>query len=101
MSRDTLLAFDLDGRDTSVRRETPGVLDRVKHFYCGLHGHDNLMQFERARMFLKCVSCGHETPGWEIAETPPLEAMAAHPPQQPAARRPALRPHFADVRRIA
>jgi hypothetical protein len=99
MSRDTLVAFDADGRDRGVRREAPGVLDRVKHFYCGLHGHDNLMQFERARMFLKCVSCGHETPGWEITEPPP-EVIAAHQAEEPA-RRPALRPHFADVRRIA
>ena len=31
---------------------------------CGMHGHDNLMQFEHDRMFLKCISCGHESPGW-------------------------------------
>jgi hypothetical protein len=38
---------------------------------CGFHGHDNLPQYERNRIFLKCVSCGHETPGWELTEAPP------------------------------
>jgi len=47
------------------------VLDWVRQTVCGLHGHDNLLQFERDRMFLRCASCGHETPGWELNETPP------------------------------
>jgi len=46
------------------------VLGRVRQAFCGLHGHDNLLQFEPDRLFLKCVSCGHETPGWEISEPP-------------------------------
>jgi len=47
------------------------VLDWVRQSVCGLHGHDNLLQFEHERMFLRCASCGHETPGWELNETPP------------------------------
>jgi hypothetical protein len=47
------------------------VLDRLRQTLCGLHGHDAFLQFEEERMFLKCVSCGHETPGWELNETPP------------------------------
>ncbi|HKB13189.1 MAG TPA: hypothetical protein VKD69_21140 [Vicinamibacterales bacterium] len=47
------------------------VIDRLRQMYCGLHGHDTLLQFEQDRMFLRCVSCGHETPGWELNETPP------------------------------
>jgi hypothetical protein len=31
---------------------------------CGLHGHDQLLQVENGRMFLRCTSCGHESPGW-------------------------------------
>jgi hypothetical protein len=38
---------------------------------CGLHGHDNLLQFERGRVFLKCTSCGHESPGWNVSQTRP------------------------------
>ncbi len=51
------------------------VLDKVRQVFCGLHGHDNLLQFERDRMFLRCVSCGRETPGWELNEAPPNVAV--------------------------
>jgi len=33
---------------------------------CALHGHDLVLHFERARICLRCVTCGHETPGWRI-----------------------------------
>ena len=48
-----------------------GVLDRVRKIFCGLHGHADLLQFQRDRMFLRCLSCGHESSGWELNETPP------------------------------
>jgi len=44
----------------------------VRQWSCGLHGHDTLPVFERHRMFLRCVSCGHESPGWEFSEAPPV-----------------------------
>ena len=72
------------------------VMDRVRQMFCGLHGHDNLLQFEQDRMFLKCVSCGHETPGWSLDEAPPTVT------EHGDARRHALvRPHLVSVRRIA
>jgi hypothetical protein len=56
--------------------ETRGhMLDWIRQTVCGMHGHDNLLQFEQERMFLKCVSCGHETPGWELNEAPPTATM--------------------------
>ena len=48
-----------------------GVLDRVREALCGLHGHDHLLQFQQGRMFLRCFSCGHVSPGWELNEAPP------------------------------
>ena len=33
--------------------------------------------FEHDRMSLRCVSCGHETPGWELNEAPPTVTCAA------------------------
>jgi hypothetical protein len=39
-------------------------------------GHDTVMKFEDGRMALRCVSCGHETPGWELNETPPTTTHA-------------------------
>jgi hypothetical protein len=47
------------------------VLYRLRQTLCGLHGHDTLRQFAHDRMFLRCTSCGHETPGWELNEVPP------------------------------
>ena len=38
---------------------------RVRIAFCALHGHDLLLHFERGRrVCLRCVNCGHETPGW-------------------------------------
>jgi hypothetical protein len=74
------------------------VFDRVRQTICGLHGHDSLLQFEQDRIYLKCVSCGHETPGWEIAETPLPTMMSV----RGEVRRPALvRPQLVGERRIA
>ena len=53
------------------------VLDRVREAFCGLHGHDSVLQFQQDRMFLKCFSCGHESPGWELNEPPPTVVLAA------------------------
>jgi hypothetical protein len=69
---------------------------RARQLLCGLKGHDRLLQFEQHRIFLKCMSCGHESPGWAIAEAPHGVAEAAR--EQPRAR---VAPPFVDVRRIA
>jgi hypothetical protein len=73
------------------------MLDWVRQTVCGLHGHDNLLQFERERMFLRCASCGHETPGWELTEARPTVTLRGD------ARRHALnvRPRLVGARRIA
>jgi len=43
---------------------------QLRQFMCGLHGHDGLLHFEPGRISLLCASCGHETPGWQIEDTP-------------------------------
>jgi hypothetical protein len=72
------------------------MLSRMRRAYCGLHGHDSLLQFQQERMFLQCTSCGYETPGWELADTPPVVTTHAH-------IRPArlVRPHLVGARRVA
>lgn len=72
------------------------VLERMRQAFCGLHGHDTLLQFEQDRMFLKCVSCGHESPGWELNESPPTLRMRTDEP-----RRALARPQLISTRRIA
>jgi hypothetical protein len=72
------------------------VVERLRHMVCGLHGHDALLQFEQGRMFLRCVSCGHETPGWEVIEASRTEAMRGD------GHRPVMRhPQLISERRIA
>jgi hypothetical protein len=72
------------------------VLDRVRATFCGLHGHDSLLQFKRDRMFLKCVSCGYESPGWELNEAPPIVVASGDP-----GRLTLTRPPLLGTRRIA
>ena len=46
------------------------VMTWMRQAICGLHGHDSLLHFEHDRMSLRCVSCGHESPGWELSDRP-------------------------------
>jgi hypothetical protein len=90
------MASKSDSNVLVLERLGERVLDRVREAVCGLHGHDNLLQFGHDRMFLKCVTCGHESPGWELNEPPPTRDRVD--------RR--QRPHsvaasFVDERRIA
>jgi hypothetical protein len=81
--------------------ETRGhMLDWIRQTVCGMHGHDTLLQFEQERMFLKCVSCGHETPGWELNEAPPVTLDAAEPISE-RHRQVAIHPHLVSERRVA
>jgi hypothetical protein len=72
------------------------LLAWVRQRYCGLHGHDTLMQFAKDRMFLQCASCGHETPGWALTETPPKIVVRGD-----VRRRAAAGPRLVTARRIA
>ena len=38
---------------------------------CGFRGHDAVLHFEGKRVMMRCTSCGHDTPGWEISERGP------------------------------
>jgi hypothetical protein len=77
-----------------------GLSGRALHWLrqtlCGLHGHDTLLRFEHERLSLRCASCGHETPGWELNEVPPTITVRGD------ARRHAIaRPQLVSARRIA
>ncbi len=54
-------------RDEQPPTLLEGALRRLQSFLCGLHGHDSLLQFDRHRLYLRCSSCGFETPGWELS----------------------------------
>jgi hypothetical protein len=74
------------------------VLDGIREAFCGLHGHDAMVQFEQERMFLKCVSCGHESPGWELNEPRPIVSAQTDTRRHAPVRR---QQPIADTRRIA
>ena len=71
------------------------MLGWIRQTYCGLHGHDTLMHFEKDRMSLQCASCGHETTGWALTERRPMVSVRAD------ARVAFRRPRLVSARRIA
>jgi hypothetical protein len=50
---------------------TVGVMSRVasrlNQTLCGLSGHDAILHVEGNRIMMRCSSCGHDTPGWEVS----------------------------------
>ena len=90
-----------DGLRTTTETANSGgigvrALDWVRQAFCGLHGHDTMLRFEQERISLRCVSCGHETPGWALNEVPPTVTMRADTRRQTMAR-----PQLIGERRIA
>jgi hypothetical protein len=47
------------------------VASRLNQTLCGLSGHDAVLHFEGKRVMMRCTSCGHDTPGWEVSERGP------------------------------
>jgi hypothetical protein len=41
-------------------------LEQLQQFLCGFRGHDEVLHFERDRLSLRCLSCGHQTAGWNL-----------------------------------
>jgi hypothetical protein len=74
---------------TAIRR----AIDALRRGWCGFwRAHDRLPQFTDGRMFLRCMSCGHETPGWELNEVPPTVTAPV--------RRLRARPTLVSARRV-
>lgn len=42
-------------------------IGRFGQLICGVRGHDAVLHFEGNRVMMRCTSCGHDTPGWEIS----------------------------------
>ena len=65
MLTDTLPKLHLPDALPATSQTVRAAARRVRIALCGLHGHDLLLHFERGRrVCLRCVNCGHETPGW-------------------------------------
>jgi hypothetical protein len=37
-----------------------------KQLMCAVRGHEEYLHFDKNRMYLECVACGYESPGWTI-----------------------------------
>ena len=57
--------------ETAAPAELEGMMSRVasrlSQTLCGLSGHDSVLHFEGPRVMMRCTSCGHDTPGWEVS----------------------------------
>ena len=42
------------------------AIARLRQAMCGLFHHEYYVHSSANRIFLQCVTCGHETPGWRI-----------------------------------
>ena len=42
------------------------AVDGLAQARCGLVGHSMALKFEKTRVSLQCMSCGHNTSGWTI-----------------------------------
>lgn len=61
--------MDTVNGETMVTR----AFSRLNQFFCGLRGHDSVLHFEGRRVNMRCTSCGHDTPGWEVSGRGPRQ----------------------------
>jgi len=61
-----------EGARTGLMRQIwTRAAQSLRSAVCGLQGHDPLLQVQGRRLFLRCTSCGHETPGWTTSARGP------------------------------
>jgi len=46
---------------------------RFGQLLCGMRGHDEVLHFEGKRVMMRCTSCGHDTPGWDVSGRGPRQ----------------------------
>ena len=52
-----------------------------KRLMCAIRGHEDYLHFEKDRVYLQCVACGYESPGWTVEHRrPPLRFQARTSP---------------------
>jgi len=67
----TATALELDGRSTATFASR--AMARIGQMLCGVRGHDSVLHFEGNRVMMRCTSCGHDSPGWEISGRGPRQ----------------------------
>ena len=59
------------GREGTGAALVSRALTGFSRLLCGMRGHDPVMHFEAKRVTMRCTSCGHDSPGWEITDRGP------------------------------
>lgn len=60
------LAATVEGTQEQSTGVMTRAMGRLGQMLCGVRGHDSVLHFEGNRVMMRCTSCGHDTPGWEI-----------------------------------
>ena len=60
-----------------------------KKLICAIRGHEDYLHFEKNRVYLQCVACGHESPGWTVEPRKPVLRFASR--RAPRAVQPFIR----------
>jgi hypothetical protein len=40
----------------------------LRRLMCAVRGHEDYLHFEKNRVYLQCVDCGYESPGWSVGD---------------------------------
>jgi hypothetical protein len=75
------------------------MTSKLRQGLCGLHGHDALMHFEKGHISLLCISCGHQSAGWEFGGGAARRATA--PSASVTTTRAGVVMPFVNVRKVA
>ena len=54
------------GPEFEARAALRAAIARLRQTICGLSRHEYYVRSADGRIFLQCVTCGRETPGWRI-----------------------------------
>jgi hypothetical protein len=64
------------GPEFDARAALRAAIATLRQAMCGLGSHEYYVHSADNRMFLECVTCGHETPGWRIDVKTRLDRIA-------------------------
>jgi hypothetical protein len=61
----------INGQSTVIESVVSRAMGRLGQLLCGVRGHDSVLHFEGNRVMMRCTSCWHDSPGWEISGRAP------------------------------
>jgi hypothetical protein len=70
---------DVGRRTQAESGLTARVFTWLGQVVCGMRGHDAVLHFAGNRVMMRCTTCGHDTPGWEISGRGPRRRFEGDP----------------------